>query len=132
MKSLSPIKLLRLTFQLPSIRKEYKSKSINVIKHMIERQGKESLLDELKMEGLGTSITVIINASDYYSLLAVQLSLSTEGIENYERAIAITISYFSFLGGDIPDSVFENLRESLRLRFNFSLDMPPIQSNQMF
>ena len=56
---------LTLTFQLPSLFKEYRAKPDDYVSHLLGHEGRGSLLSALKAKGWATAISAGVNESGY-------------------------------------------------------------------
>lgn len=62
---------LTLTFQLPSLFKEYRAKPDDYVSHLLGHEGRGSLLSALKAKGWATAISAGVNESGYERNTAV-------------------------------------------------------------
>ena len=62
---------LTLTFQLPSLFKEYRAKPDDYVSHLLGHEGRGSLLSALKARGWATAVSAGVNESGYERNTAV-------------------------------------------------------------
>lgn len=117
---MEPIKDLRrmtLSFAMPDLRDDVGSKPAELVAFVLGHEGPGSLLALLKSQGLAVGLSVGAEAAtpDYGSF-DMQLSLTPEGLAQYERVLALVFAAIEQLRVQgVPAHVFDERRTMAQL-----------------
>ena len=85
---------LEITWVLPCLEKEYRTKPLQYFSHLFGHEGENSLLSYLKHEGLAMALSA---GNDHemsvFSTFTVDITLTKKGLENINDVIAAVFKY---------------------------------------
>ncbi len=120
-KPIKSIRQLRLSFPIPSYRKEYRSKPGAVISHLLGDEGAGSVLSFLKQKGWATSLSA---GSGYgtreFAFFGIEITLTPEGLAHVDEIVGVIFQYIR----QIHKSknlirYFEEMRDIASIGFQF-------------
>lgn len=98
---IKPIKEMQdlwITFNIPSMRHRYAGKAGELLSYVLSYQGNGSLMSKLKAEGLATSVFARPTyTTDDFGILYASVSLTPDGIKEYERVLELIYGYVALL-----------------------------------
>jgi insulysin len=121
-KPIKDLKILCLEWELPKeIAHERKFHSADIVAHALEYSGKNSLIEELKQEGLAEALEA--GASRYSSdhmFLSLNLYLTKNGVNQVEKVIEKCFETIHELKRDgIPDYIFDELKTMSLIHYEY-------------
>ncbi len=96
-KPVKETRQLHLNFALPSAHAYWRSKPHDALSHLLDHQGKGSLLSQLKKEYLATSVRSEVTNYTFAGIFSLVIELSEEGWQNYSRVVELFFSYIAML-----------------------------------
>ncbi len=102
---LQAAKRMIVTFALPGLHNEYKTKPLDYLSHLIGDEGEGSLLAVLKRKGW--VINLIAGSGiegDYFKDFNISFQLTAEGLNNREAIIAHLFAYLKLIESSINES----------------------------
>lgn len=114
-------RVLSMEFPLPSMEKHYTSKPLGMIASVLGHEGKGSLLSLLKIKNLATGLSAGGGQStNAYASLVVTVSLTPEGLKQYQQIVALTLGAVKGLRErGIPPYLFEENQMMGQLAFRY-------------
>ncbi|RYG66308.1 hypothetical protein EON64_10060, partial [archaeon] len=122
---------LLLTWELPPSMRQYRSKSLAYIAHLLGHEGKGSLLSLLRGQMLASRVVAGVgdsnmDCSSYVTLFVVQVQLTRQGLANWPYVVECIGRYLQLLRREGPQRwVFEELRDMAALAFQFQDEEEP-------
>ena len=121
---------LQVSFQIPDYRSEYDAKPLSYVANLVGHEGEGSLLSQLKEENLAEGLSA--GAGLQWrggQLFSVNMSLTDQGVENYERVLQLLFSYLDMLREGAPqERIFREQAALSELAFRFQEPRPPIST----
>ena len=94
---------LVISWILPYCEREYKSKPLNYFSHLIGHEGENSLLSYLMQEGYAMTLSCGADHElNTFSTLYVEITLTKEGLTNYEKVLQAVFKYTKMLESQGP------------------------------
>ena len=95
---------LVISWILPYCEREYKSKPLNYFSHLIGHEGENSLLSYLMQEGYAMTLSCGADHElNTFSTLYVEITLTKEGLTNYEKVLQAVFKYTKMLESHGPE-----------------------------
>lgn len=118
---------IKVKFYLPPLDHLLKKKVIGYYSHLIGHESKGSLLEFLIKEKLALSLTASSYIQDdFFSSLAIKVSLTKKGFEEYPKVVEALGAYIKVLKeNDIQEWVYEEKRRVAELNFQFKNKTSP-------
>mmetsp|Transcript_11745 Transcript_11745/g.25855 ORF Transcript_11745/g.25855 Transcript_11745/m.25855 type:complete len:1265 (-) Transcript_11745:355-4149(-) len=128
----SPKSTLQLSFSLPDLQQEYKSRPLDYIQHMLTYQGKESLFYTLRdVLGLIDDLSVDVQMDSSGSTFMLTLFLAQAGATQPDVVLSVTFLYLALLRRSGADSKVEaSLHQAWELKWHFGEKKDPFDSVQ--
>ena len=110
-------RVLSLTFPTHGTRAQYRSKPDALVGFLLGYEGEGSLLSFLKQEGLATGLSGGgQSASKDHTLFQIDVQLTPDGTENWQRVMQLTFAYIDMLrNSDFPKYLFDERATVARL-----------------
>ena len=116
---------VELSWALPAVMGEYRSKPLHYLAHLLGHEGKGSLMSLLRRKVWALSLTAG-NAGDgfeynsCYSLMPITISLTREGWQQVGQVIRAVLSYLAVLAAAPPsERLFKEIQRIEELGFTF-------------
>ena len=112
---------LIIKFVLPSYYKEFRSKPLSIISHLVGHEGEGSLLSCLMSKGLVLELVAYkYNYNDYFTVFPIICTLTEKGQKNYLQILDIVFSYLALLKrSKVPKYVFDEVQTINKINFEF-------------
>ena len=114
---------LLVSWQMPSILKDYRSKSAQYLCHLLGHEGPGSLLSELKRVGFSSAVSAgvtdgCIDNNSMFAVFNVTVSLTPKGLANWFEVVTLLFAYLHMLCKHGPQEwVYEELRDMAEIDF---------------
>ncbi len=127
-KPLGTSRQLQVNFQVPEFRDAYRSKPMAYISNLVGHEGEGSLLSALKREGLADALS---SGTGLYwrggALFSVTVSLTEQGVAEYERVLQEVFAYLAMLRETGPrERIYQEQSSLAKLAFRFREPTAPI------
>jgi len=128
-RPLATTRNLSLTFPLPDLRDEYRSKPMRYISNLVGHEGEGSLLSLLKAEGwaeaLGSGSGLSYRGG---SAFTVSITLTEQGVEERDQVVAAVFEYIRMLENEGPDErLYREQAQLAELQFRFQESTAPLR-----
>ncbi|MFK7831514.1 MAG: insulinase family protein [Congregibacter sp.] len=122
------LRQLQVNFQIPDYRGDYMSKPMSYISNLVGHEGAGSLLSHLKTSGLADGLSSGTGLSwRGGAMFSVSISLTEQGVADYERVLQGVFAYLSMLRDQPPQERLYSEQSSLaELAFRFREPSAPI------
>ena len=117
---------LILTWSLPSMIRDYKSKPAGYVSHLLGHEGAGSLLSALKGQGLATGVSAGISSQNVesnsmFSVFAVSISLTVKGLANWTMVVQKVFEYIALLRvtGPLP-WIFDEIKRVSAMDYHYA------------
>lgn len=127
-KPQATLRQLQVMFPLADYRDHYDVKPLAYLGNLVGHEGEGSLLSLLKSEGLAESLAAGSGLGwRGGSLFAVTVSLTEEGVENYQRVLQLLFAYLEMLREEGPKQwIYDEQARLAELGFRFMEKASPI------
>ncbi|QFU77913.1 peptidase M16 [Halioglobus maricola] len=121
-------RLLQVMFPLDDYRDDYRVKPMSYLGNLVGHEGEGSLLSQLKAEGLAESLSAGSGLGwRGGSLFNVSVTLTEEGVENYDRVVQLLFNYLDMVREAGPKRwLYEEQSRVAELAFRFKERAEPI------
>lgn len=122
MKPTADIKLLHVSFLVPSLKDEYMYKAGAYISRLLGSDHQGGLSDSLQKAGLAESVMAGFSAtySDSYSQFSMQFKLTNKGVEAQDKIMATLFAFIKLIETEgINELQYLQQKKSLDRRFEF-------------
>lgn len=127
---LKDIRVLSLSFPMPSVQPFYRIKPLGYLARIIGYEGKGSIHSLLKERGLIDSL--VAYSSDLpneYSEFTVRMELTPEGLAQVDEITAIVFDYFDLIRREgLQSWLYEESKQIAELAFRYQEDRSPQQT----
>jgi len=115
------IRTLGLTWGVPDLNDEYKSRPTNYLSHLIGHEGPGSLLSELKARGwVNNLVAGQSSGAKGFGFFVAKVDLTEEGIKHTDDIIKLIFQYLEMLRDAGPKAwIFEEYRDLSAIQFRF-------------
>ncbi|KAI3640243.1 hypothetical protein MIR68_001121 [Amoeboaphelidium protococcarum] len=121
---LKDIRKLTLKFAIPPQYENRWNKSFRYLGHLIGHESTGSILSVLKSLGWATSLSAGVSShgSKYFDMFSIDISLSVEGLQSYEKVIETVFAYINMLKSEHPfvEYVYQEVRMISDIQFMFA------------
>lgn len=126
-KPVKEVRNLELCFPIPDCDELWRSQPSHYISHLIGHEAEGSILSYLKKQGwvlyLGAGGS---NASPGTDFLKINMELTLEGCENWERIVEVIFAYINMIKrAGVQKWIFDELRLTSEAQFRFKETSPP-------
>ncbi len=113
---------LDLLFPMPDYRPLYHAKPVAYLSNLLGHEGEGSLLSQLKAEGLAEGLVASSGLGwQGGSLFNVRMSLTEQGLGNYDRVIQLLFAYVDMLRDEGPQRwLYQEQSQQAALAFRFA------------
>ena len=120
-KSVQSMCKLRVTVIFPSLRHEFRSSPLTVLKYLFEHKGRGSLLSLLTARKLALDVEVTkSDVSDLFSYLEVSLDLTQKGFVHYKKVVTLFFEYVRLIRAEgVSSELVKEIQTTLNLQFTF-------------
>ena len=122
-------RLLQLTFPIPPIREDWRSKPSAHVGHLLGHEGEGSLLAELKRRGWARSLSAGPGYSDdHQATFNIGIQLTPEGLEHTDAVIALlfrTVALVRERG--VKSWIFDENRRLGEIGFRYQEKLSPMR-----
>ena len=132
-----PIRQLRLTFPMPDLSNDFRTKPLSYIGNILGHEGKGSLLSLLKAagwaEGLATGVGLNYTGGATFQ---INIALTEKGVEEFQQVTSEVFFAIQYLGGQhkqnpqLSRALFIEQRQLADMAFRF-YQRPPVMSAAM-
>jgi insulysin len=132
-----PIRQLRLTFPMPDLSNDFRTKPLSYIGNILGHEGKGSLLSLLKTagwaEGLATGVGLNYTGGATFQ---INIALTEKGVEEFQQVTSEVFFAIQYLGGQhkqnpqLSRALFIEQRQLADMAFRF-YQRPPVMSAAM-
>lgn len=119
--SIRDVRDLWIRFELPGSAFDYRSKSHAIVGYVLGHEGKESLLQQLKKEGLATSLSAGGRQLGEQGTFNMTLSLTDKGIKDVDLVLERVFAMINRLRGlkEFPAQLIEQESKMSAINFRF-------------
>lgn len=96
-KPVKDLRMLTLSWQLPSLLDTYAKKSEEYITQLVGHEGQGSILECLKKRNLATSLSIYADKNGNFSIFSIIVELTSKGEQEYWLVAEIIFAYLSVL-----------------------------------
>jgi insulysin len=122
------LRQLQVSFPIEDYRDDYDVKPVSYVSNLVGHEGEGSLLSQLKAEGLAESLAAGAGLGwRGGGLMSVNVSLTAQGVEEYQRVLQLLFDYTRMLREEGPKAwLYEESSQLADLRFRFKEQQEPI------
>ncbi|MDF1665681.1 MAG: insulinase family protein, partial [Planctomycetota bacterium] len=119
--SIRDVRDLWIRFELPKASFDYRSKSHAIVGFVLGHEGRESLLQQLKKEGLATSLSAGGRQLGEQGTFNMTLSLTEKGLKDVDLVLERVFAMINRLRGlkEFPAQLIEQERKMSEINFRF-------------
>jgi insulysin len=112
---------LFLIWEIPSNLIEDSSHSLELISYAIQRGHKNSLLEEMKKQGLAFDLNIDLERiSPYHQFLTLQIELQDDGVQKKEEVLSCVFSYLqSIQETGIPQYIYDEMVSMKKINYQY-------------
>eukprot|EP00210_Caulerpa_lentillifera_P000591 g572.t1 len=135
MASVKQLRQTTISFQLPSLRKEYREKSEHYISHVLGHEGAGSLLSELKQRGWATELSAGVEhatftANSFVYLFQITITLTEAGLKESPgfglAPVALVFKYLDLMRSSPPKEwIYEEMKSIHQIKLRFLEEEDP-------
>ena len=115
------LRQMQVLFPIADYRSEYRAKPLSYLGNLVGHEGEGSLLSQLKAEGLAESLAAGSGLGwRGGALFSVSVTLTEEGVANYERVLQLLFAYMDMLREQGPKEwLYQEQARLAELAFRF-------------
>jgi nardilysin len=118
---------LRLSWNLPSLQSQFKSKPLVYLWHILTCDRKGGIKSYLKKKTWITDLSAYVSDDDTYSSFGVNLNLTDEGKSHIQDIMLATFSYLKLLQEEGPqEEVWNEMKDLNDIGFKFYVESDPL------
>lgn len=119
-KTIAKNKSLELFFLFPSLRNDFKRKTLGVLAQLLNAQSEGSIFAQLSAEKLAHDLRAgEEHIASAHSFLSLYIGLTPKGFEQAERVLLIVGQYLHNLGREVPRQTIDEFKLLRRTEFDF-------------
>ncbi|XP_076033223.1 nardilysin-like isoform X2 [Oratosquilla oratoria] len=125
---------LEISWTLPSLLKQYKSKPLHYISHLLGHEGRGSILSYLKKRVWAVGLYSGNDESGFeqnqcYSIMNITVELTDLGFSNIEKVLQVIFQYLAMLREVGPvERIFKEVQKMEQLDFEYAEEMNPLEN----